>query len=1014
MRWVFVSFFSCLLCVYTNAQSALFTFTNYSTANGLADNSVTKILQDSRGFMWFGTKEGLSRFDGTNFKNFFARKNDSTAMPGNSVVHLFEYAPGQLLMTSSGSVVTMNTITHQFHQLEQFQNKSVNYMSRLQNNLYAINRIDTCFIINEQLLIVDTLLPPFKIKGTVATITRINEKNWLVGTPWEYFFYNTDDKNYKPFIAQKDMPARQKTLAIQYYDEKTKWLYFSNYYDGLFRYSLEGKLMHNWKIEDKPSGLHDGNISFVILKNDSTLWIGSYEGEGLNILNTHSNLFTRIKTSSDNNSSLASNSIAFNYTDRDKNEWIATTNGVSKLNNSTASIKGWKTEFPELSDNNIMLNLAKGSDGQMYVSVFGTRYCYKINNSNDKVLLLDKSKLPIIWCMNTFGNELIFTGGTRITTFNPLTKQYWQNDFLHMYFPVSDIIILAFKHSNGDKWYSGNNGGGFVREDAKDGSIHQYKKDGPRGTFQISYYTYYAEDKNGDLWFGVNKSSRLLHWDKKSDYFNEVSFDTVKGISASSLAGISDITLDKDKNIWIAFDGAGVAKYDPSTNTAVQYTIQDGLPTNYVYALKFDNKNRLWIGTLKGLSCLLVDENRFTNFTKEEGLPADYFGERCIYYDSSSHQLWAGSRNTLMRFDPDVILSNTRKQFPIYIDEIIVNGQYYKGDDFTTISFLPSQNNLQFRFIGLDINSGRDIEYSYQLTSADKDWIYNGNIQTASYTNLAPGHYIFVVRARHKGEIDWKVMQQPLHFSIATPWNKTWWFRLLLLFVVAAISIQLIKTHFQRKLQKQRITIEKELAIEQERTRLARELHDGLGSMLSGIKHSFSAIKNTLDLNEKQEINFDETIDKLNETVREIRTISHSMASGTLLQSGLEDSLRDYCRFLNSPGGLKISFEALLMEKKKLNEDQAFHIFRIVQELLQNIIKHSAASQAIVQLSYNANRLFITVEDDGKGFEMKDALSKNGLGLKNIQSRIKIVNGKMDVRTAAGKGTSVLIEIPCD
>jgi signal transduction histidine kinase len=233
------------------------------------------------------------------------------------------------------------------------------------------------------------------------------------------------------------------------------------------------------------------------------------------------------------------------------------------------------------------------------------------------------------------------------------------------------------------------------------------------------------------------------------------------------------------------------------------------------------------------------------------------------------------------------------------------------------------------------------------------------------------------------------------------------------LFAVAAISIQLIKTHFQRKLQKQRITIERELAIEQERTRLARELHDGLGSMLSGIKHSFSAIKKTLDLNEKQEINFDENIDKLNETVREIRTISHSMASGTLLQSGLEDSLRDYCRFLNSPGGIKISFEALLMEKKKFNEDQAFHIFRIVQELLQNIIKHSAAAHAIVQLSYNANRLYITVEDDGKGFEIKEGISNNGLGLKNIQSRIKILNGKMDVRTSSGKGTSVLIEIPC-
>ena len=187
MRWIFVSFFSSFLCVYSNAQSALFSFTNYTTANGLADNSVNNILQDSRSFMWFATKEGLSRFDGTTFKNFFARKNDSSSMPGNSVSRLFEYAPGQLLMTSSGKITTMNTITHQFHQPEQFQNKSVYYISRLKNNLYTVNMIDTCFIINDQLQIVDTLIPPLKNKGTVATITRLNDNKWLVGTPWEYF-----------------------------------------------------------------------------------------------------------------------------------------------------------------------------------------------------------------------------------------------------------------------------------------------------------------------------------------------------------------------------------------------------------------------------------------------------------------------------------------------------------------------------------------------------------------------------------------------------------------------------------------------------------------------------------------------------------------------------------------------------------------------------------------------------------------------------------------------------------
>src|SRR5439155_6724517 len=158
--------------------------------------------------------------------------------------------------------------------------------------------------------------------------------------------------------------------------------------------------------------------------------------------------------------------------------------------------------------------------------------------------------------------------------------------------------------------------------------------------------------------------------------------------------------------------------------------------------------------------------------------------------------------------------------------------------------------------------------------------------------------------------------------------------------------------------------------------------------------------------------NFGASIDKLNDSIREIRTISHSMASGTFLQSGLEDSLRDYCRDLNVPGGSQISFEFISLENKKFSGDQAFHIFRIIQELLQNIIKHSGANQAIVQLSYNANRLYITVEDDGKGFEEKEVTVNNGVGLKNIHDRIKVLNGKIDVRSAPGKGTSILIEVP--
>jgi two-component system, NarL family, sensor kinase len=183
--------------------------------------------------------------------------------------------------------------------------------------------------------------------------------------------------------------------------------------------------------------------------------------------------------------------------------------------------------------------------------------------------------------------------------------------------------------------------------------------------------------------------------------------------------------------------------------------------------------------------------------------------------------------------------------------------------------------------------------------------------------------------------------------------------------------------------------------------------------MLSGIKHSFAALKNQVTMDNSLDNKFSSNIDKLNDTIKELRNISHSISPDGLLLYGLENSLRDYCNNITSPGVLNISFKALDTEKMLLTEDQAFHSFRIIQELLQNILKHSGASNAIVQISYNHNRLYITVEDDGKGFEIGDDGNRKGMGLKNIENRIKILKGKMDYRTTASDGTSVLMEIPC-
>jgi len=985
-------------------------FINYTTVNGLADNKVLCVTQDSRGFMWFGTSEGLSRFDGNKFENYFADPGTKNSLPDNNITSIDEYKPGHLLLLAGANLCCLNTFTRQFYTPPFAAGKNVYSISKAGSSGYVISCIDTGFILNRQLQVIDTLFSLFKNKGQIVVNLYLDKNHLLAGHSDEYYIYNRSQRKNTLLLSEEDMPARERILTFQYFDSSDQSLYFSNYFGGIYKYDLSGKLLLNWKLNTQSMPFDNGNIRFIVPKNDSVLWIGNGEGQGIAIFNKHTNLASLLKADKNNPSSLVSNSVLATYTDNEGNEWICTSGGISRINNTSLSIRKFEAGNP--SSNSPFVSIKKGSDGNFYAARFGYPLIWKINTGNDSINEIKVGPLPLIWCLNNFGNDLIITGaGTAIAQYDPLTKKYNGLNFLEKYFPKSDIVVLAFKHSNGDEWYSGNAGGGFVRISAKDKSIHQYKKDGPAGNFFISYYPYYTEDRNGDLWFGVNKTDRLLHWSLQTQRFREIQLNSLSNTRKHVLRGITALLTDNQGNIWVGFDGSGIVKYDPIRNETIHYTIANGLASNYVSSMEFDSKGRLWIGTYKGLTCFITAENKFITFTRKDGLPDDYFVEHCILFDSSSHQLWVGGASALVRFDPDELLKSSSRKFPVYIDGVVVNNERFIDQNANKTSLAPGQNNLQFTFIGLAPEGGKSIEYSYRLTGADKDWISN-NTTTASYNSLRPGHYTFIVRARYKGDTEWITLQDPFKFTIETPWHQTWWFRIALAVAIISFSWLLIRTYYRNKFLRHKAMMEQEVAIEQERTKMARELHDGLGSMLSGIKHSFTAMSRDFEFDNKQKLLFHSNLDKLNESIKELRNISHNMASDALLKYGLENSLRDYCNNASLNSGIPVSFTALDTNDLNINEEKSVHIFRIIQELFQNIIKHSDAKNVVVQISNNNKQLYITVEDDGKGFNLAGTKKQAGIGLKNIETRIKLLKGDLDYKTAPGKGTSVLMTIP--
>ncbi|RYY59124.1 MAG: hypothetical protein EOO05_14245 [Chitinophagaceae bacterium] len=243
--------------------------------------------------------------------------------------------------------------------------------------------------------------------------------------------------------------------------------------------------------------------------------------------------------------------------------------------------------------------------------------------------------------------------------------------------------------------------------------------------------------------------------------------------------------------------------------------------------------------------------------------------------------------------------------------------------------------------------------------------------------------------------------------------------------VLLIVSLLLLYRVFRQRqrLQKRRIAeleTEKQLAAteavlkgeELERTRLAKDLHDGLGGMLSGIKYSLNAVKGNLVMTPENTIAFERSVDMLDSSIREMRRVAHNMMPESLVKFGLHAALMDFCNDINQSGAIKVSYQGIGLEAAEVGQTTAIAIYRIVQELINNTMKHAGAESAMVQVTRTGNMLTITVEDDGKGFDPLKVQEHAGMGWTNIRTRVEFLKGKLDVSSEPGKGTSVFIELP--
>lgn len=991
-----------LILLFLRADAQQLYFNHLSVNNGLSQGVNNCIFKDSKGFVWISSFDGLNRFDGLDCRRYYASTANQAGIRGTLFLNMLEDRSANLWIGSNEGLNYYNRQTDNFYcyQIQQAPGNDrfcspfyIDNRNRVWvqsgTDIYTFDPSTKRFsLISSSLsngnFIIKTL--PVQLYQPVQKILTVSSNNTVL---WSGTLL-ADTIGWRRFqLPLKDISINTMQVA----GNGDCWLGTSN---GLYRLDAANPGASCSKMQAAAGT----SVSAVHIDNTGAVWIGTL-ADGLFKADVNGNVLAQYKSSADNSYAISANQVLYVYTDDDRNLWVAVWGkGIDYTSLGKFHFNQYitKSQALKFKTDNFIRSIV-GTNDEIWCALQAGGIMILDTAKNIRQVI--QSEFPAaVESLLADGNQVwaaTFKGLCRV---NAKTKAVYKTEFAN---------IPASKASSSYNYISKLPGGNLLL--SSNAGLYQVKnKDGKpmleqvKGTSNEDVYLTTYSDAAGRLYVSKAFKGFGVYW---------LQNDSLVLIKEFPLhASIKCFSDTPDSLLWIG-STIGLIKFNKTTSRVSRvYTTADGLSNQYVYGIVPDGKF-LWLSTNAGISRFDPATAAVKSFSVADGLQSNEYNTYSFYKTFKGELLFGGVNGlngfypaTFNAFSapPALVLSS------VQLNDTLFNAPHgYAALNALNVDY--KQNTIGFQFAVIDYVNAAAATISYMLEGYDKGWVTTANKSFIRYANLPAGSYTLKVKAFNADGVMAKNIYT-LPVTVNAPWWKSWLFRLLLATGMIVLVAIFINAYLRKKLQRQRVALEKELAVEQERIRMARELHDGLGSMLSGIKHSFSAIKNEAALNEEQRQRFDYTIEKLDDSIKDLRAVSHSMFSAELLEDGLEAAVRNYCNALSATSGIDIAFENIMQQPGSLKGDQAFHIFRVVQELVQNVIKHSKATEAIVQLSYDNKIMALTVEDDGVGFNTSMQHGKNGIGLKNVESRVKMLHGKIDIQSQPGKGTSVFIEMP--
>lgn len=1004
----------------------------WSTAEGLSQGLINDMVVDKLGYLYVATKEGLNRFDGISFKVYRHTPNDPKSIADNFVSALYVDEKNRIWAGTYNSGLDCFDPT-----TETFTHISLNALNEKGSGLHNVALIKS--IGNGRILVwigdnlkvielntskkgsllreIEDLYPGLNsaFQGNFKNKNIICQSNGLIWIKSGKNIFRYSAKGLEPILV--DIPLQNDFLtteilwenphtkqiclvlenSILQFDNTTNkflpWLVLPAPYSfsNLVFADREGNIWSNFKnkyylrintktasfelVEPKSIGLNDGPIMLKAkLDNQGNIWLAS-NGWGLFKISPTYIYFKKVKSYPTKNFLYA---WPFRISKKGLNavyDPILIKDWANKIEQATLYIKGFRnTEYKE--------HFAVDGDG---------KYWFAMNSIiNKRTAIFKMDALSGAYSIIKEKKSSVSDIGFR--DFQPI-------------FSDRKNRIWAAEHSRLDtvKIYLFEQAGKTTKE-----FIFPILQKSPSEQRIVSDW---AEDHEGTIWMATTMGLFALSPETGQWKVYGEGGGKNKSLSLNKLLSICLDPNQPQKYIWIGTEGGGLNRLDKTTGIITIFTIKNGLPNNVIYSIQSDSHKNLWLSTNNGLCLFNPNTLMCRNFDKSHGLEGNEFN-RYQFSKSNTGEIYLGGVGFNIHFNPEdfytlsppakIVINGLKvlnKEIDIGKQDAQKEPIISKAIEYTKkITLQHNQSMVSFNYALLDLKNPASNYYRYKLVGLYNDWVDNGKKNEATFTNIEPGTYTFMVSGQN-GDGVWSNPAQ-IELIIEPAWWQTWWFNTILFIIFSS----LLYMFFQYR-------VSKAVELEKLRNRIAQDLHDEIGSTLSSVSIYSTALSKSLKNLPK---NQSEIIDKISDsTINMMTTMNDIVWSINPANDSFENlinRMRAYASSVTEATDIKLNFDNNLDNLKiHISMLQRKNLYLIFKEAVNNSLKHSDCTHLSIKLSMTNKKLELVVTDNGKGmvadnnFEPK--MGGNGIG--NMYSRAKESNGSISIVSRPNEGTSI-------